>query len=90
MISLLIECLFTKFHQVPIKTAQVMAILRFCYSNFLVGWVGRLKNGSLSNVTVACGCVKGTCILNFSLIGKKLRKLSHIFTFGQLVGWAGL
>ena len=34
--------------------------------------------------------MKGTCIPSFGLIGQKLRKLSHVFTFGQLVGWAGL
>ena len=46
--------------------------------------------GSLSNVTVACGCMKGTCIPNFSLISQKLWRLSHVFTFGRLVGCASL
>ena len=37
--------------------------------------------GFFSNVTVACRCMKGSCIPNFSLIGQKLGKLSHVFTF---------
>ena len=30
MISFLIECLLNNFHQVPIKNAQVMVIVKFC------------------------------------------------------------
>ena len=37
---------------------------------------------SLTNVTVACGHVKGTNIPNVSVIGQKLAKLSHFFIFG--------
>ena len=75
----LFECLPTKFHRAPIRNAQVMAIWKFRY------WQLFGKSGWLMKKWFDCCRVKGTCILNYSLIGLKLPKLSHFFHF-WLVG----
>ena len=52
--------------------------------------VGEEMVGLLPNVAVACRWVKRTCILNYSLIGQKMLKLSHVFTYGWVgpLGWS--